>query len=376
VSLEELPGLNAVKLTATAEQVDGGWSLNASGTITPNIPGITTSITGTYKDGIFLADGKLKFNKGKLAGDFRVVVTNGPVPGGEGGATDGGGAAPSAGGDAGAGGGELAVWGRGSATLKITDWLQGKATLALEPDGNVKVDGEISTPGAIELWKGKSFDHEIFKLGVDIPILGFSVAGQRVGVFANITGGAGIHASIGPVQLKDAKLGVAYDFATDMITSVSGHALIDCPAEAGLNLFIRAGIGVGAPIISAQGGLKASADVGVKGGISQELTVDWTPQAGLKIDTTAKAVMKPSLTLTLSGFCLVEADLLVKTVTLYEQEWKLAGFEVGSDLEFGVEFPVKYEEGKSFDVSLSDIKFITPDIDGGKLAKGAMDAVV
>ena len=77
-----------------------------------------------------------------------------------------------------------------------------------------------------------------------------------------------------------------------------------------------------------------------------------------------------------TGKVLVEADLLVTDVTLYEKSWKLASFEYGSNLTFGVNFPVKYKEGQPFDVSLDDVEFQVPDIDPGAVLKDLVGKIV
>jgi hypothetical protein len=41
----------------------------------------------------------------------------------------------------------------------------------------------------------------------------------------------------------------------------------------------------------------------------------------------------------------------------------------GSNLTFGVEFPIHYKEGTPFDVSLDDLKFTIPEVDPGSILK-------
>jgi len=76
-----------------------------------------------------------------------------------------------------------------------------------------------------------------------------------------------------------------------------------------------------------------------------------------------------------AGFVNVEADLLFKTITLYEKKWQLASFEFGSGLRFGVKFPIHYEEGKPFNVSLDDLQFTVPDIDPLDLLSRLIDQI-
>ena len=82
----------------------------------------------------------------------------------------------------------------------------------------------------------------------------------------------------------------------------------------------------------------------------------------MKLDAFGEIYVEPKLKFDITGFVLVEFDYWIDTATLYEKRWQLAGFEYGSGLRFGVKFPVKYEEGKPFDIALSDVQFQVPDI--------------
>ena len=88
---------------------------------------------------------------------------------------------------------------------------------------------------------------------------------------------------------------------------------------------------------------------------------------GLVLDARGEIYVEPKLKFDVTGFVLVEADLLLTTIELYSKRWQLAGFEYGSGLRFGVTFPIHYEEGKPFDISLSDMQFQIPDIKPSEL---------
>jgi hypothetical protein len=45
-------------------------------------------------------------------------------------------------------------------------------------------------------------------------------------------------------------------------------------------------------------------------------------------------------------------------------------------MRFGLKLPVHYEEGKPFNVSLSDIQFETPKVDPVDVLKGIFDKIV
>lgn len=72
----------------------------------------------------------------------------------------------------------------------------------------------------------------------------------------------------------------------------------------------------------------------------------------------------------------VSADLLLTTVELYRKIWKLAAFEYGSNLTFGLVFPIHYESGKPFDLSFADVQWKYPHIDSGEVVGGLVKQLV
>src|SRR5262249_22473262 len=112
-----------------------------------------------------------------------------------------------------------------------------------------------------------------------------------------------------------------------------------------------------------------------EGALDAGVDVNWNPTEGLKIDAFGEVYVEPKLKFDISGFVLVEADLWVTTITLYEKKWQLASFEFGSGLRFGVKLPVHYEEGKHFSVSLDDLQFQVPDIDPKELLSNLIDQI-
>jgi hypothetical protein len=231
-----------------------------------------------------------------------------------------------------------------------------------KPNGEIQISGEIGLPEALDIFPEKKLDKNIFKIGIDIPILGVSVAGQRIGIFANITGGLDLSAGIGPGQLQALKMKVDYNPAHEDQTHVQGDAKLHIPAHAGLRMFVRGGLGVGIPIVSAQAGIEIGGQLGLEGALDTGVHMDWTPAKGLALDAKAEVYVEPKLKFDITGFVLVEADLLLTTIELYNKRWQLAAFEYGSGLRFGVSFPVHYEEGKPLDLSLDNVKFQVPDI--------------
>ncbi|MDQ3669759.1 MAG: hypothetical protein M3377_05700, partial [Actinomycetota bacterium] len=352
----EVPGLNSGTIEASVKQKGEEWSLAGAITAEAGIPGITATVTGSYEDGGWQVEGTAGYEKGFLKGTVTIGATNRPV--GEDGRP------------AGEGSEKLSAYGGGEVTLKLAPWLQGTVGLKIRPDGNMIVSGKVGLPSAFELFPEKKVQKNIFSINIDIPIVGFTVLGQRVGIFATIGGGLDAEAGIGPGQLRQAELGVTYDPANEAATTVTGAAQLYIPANAGLHLFVRGGIGAGIPIVSATAGLEVGGRLGIVAALQSDLQVNWTPATGLVLDTVLQAYAQPKFKFDITGFVEVTVDYFIGSSTLYEKKWELAAFEYGSDLRFGLRLPVHYEEGKAFDVSLSDIEFEYPQIEPSELLAG------
>ncbi len=351
---KDLPGISSGSVSAQVTKKPGEerYIVKASGTATPKIPGISSQLTVSYDDGTFDASVTAGYEKGRLKGSLTAGATNRPVD-------DKG---KPAGGAAGEKADKIVFYGGGSLSLKLAPWLQATAGVMFKPNGEIQISGEIGLPEALNIFPEKKLDKNIFKIGIDIPIVGVSVAGQRIGIFANITGGLDLSAGIGPGQLQALKLKVDYNPDHEDQTHVQGDAKLHVPAHAGLRMFVRGGLGVGIPIVSAQAGIEVGGQLGLEGALDTGVHVDWSPAKGLALDANAEVYVEPKLKFDVTGFVLVEADLLLTTIELYNKRWQLAGFEYGSGLCFGVSFPVHYEEGKELNLSLDNVKFQVPDI--------------
>jgi hypothetical protein len=359
-----IPGVKSGKLSATIKEGKDGFSLSGGVTIEPSVPGITGSITGTYEDGAFLVEAELGYDKGRAKGKVKIGVTNQPV------GADGKPAGPPS------PDGALTAYGGGSVTLTITPWLQGTVGLQLKPNGEIEVSGEVKLPSAFDVFPEKKIEKKIFSIGIDIPIVGVAVAGQRIGIFATIRGGLDISAGFGPGQLKDVGLKVTYNPDRPDDTTVTGTGTFFIPASAGLRLHVDGGLGVGIPIVSATAGVSIFGEIGLAGHASAGATINWSPKTGIVLDAKGEVLVQPKFKFGIDAFVDVSADLLVTTVELYHQKWNLASFEYGSDLEFGGIFPIHYESEKPFSLSFEDMQWKYPKIDPGELLGGLMKQLV
>ncbi|MEV6041160.1 DUF4157 domain-containing protein [Nonomuraea sp. NPDC052116] len=359
---EDIPGIKGGTLEASLRQKeDGAWALGGDISAETDIPGVAGTVTGKYDDGAFQIEGTLGYAKGMLQGSLTLGATNQRI-GDDGKPT-------------GTAGDRLTAYGGGLVNVKLAPWLQGTVGLRIKPDGGVVVTGKVGLPSELELFPKKNLTKNIFTINIDIPIVGLTVLGQRVGVFATVGGGLDAQAGIGPGKLTKAELGVTYDPGDEAATKVTGAAKMSIPAHAGLGLFVTGGVGAGIPLVSATAGLKVGGALGIQGALESDLQVNWTPSSGLVIDAWVGASAKPSFTFDVTGFAKVTVDYVVGTETLYDQRWQLASVQYGSDLTFGLKLPLHYEEGKAFDIALSDIEFQYPEIDTTALLRGLVKKI-
>jgi hypothetical protein len=360
---KDIPGIRSGSVNATVRRKPGEeeYAVSALGTAEPAIPGVSATLTVAYEDGALTIEGTAGYEKGLVKGTLTLGATNRPV--GEDGKPSG---EPT---------GKFTAYGGGAVTVRITPWLQGTVGVRLLPNGEVELSGAIGLPATVEIFPEKKVQKNIFTIGIDIPIIGVAVAGQRIGIFATISGGLEASAGFGPGQLRELGLSITYNPAHEDQTHVSGGAQLHIPAHAGLRLFVRGALGAGIPIVSASAGLEVGGALGLEGAVDAGVQVDWMPSRGLVLDAAGEISVEPKFTFDISGFVLVEANLLLTTITLYEQKWQLAAFEYGSGLRFGIKFPIHYEEGKPFDVSLSDVEFEIPDIDPEELLGGLVKQI-
>lgn len=363
----EAPGLSGGTLSAAVvpRESDEGYKIRATGEATLDVPGTDAVIDVRYEDGMFMARGSVGYERGMLSGQLTAGVTNRPI--GENGRPTGEETtSPSE---------DLRAFGGGQLTIQIAPWLEGTIGVELLHNGEVEVLGEVALPSTVELFPEKRYEKRLLDIGLDVPIVGVAVAGQRIGIFATVSGGLEARATIGPGELREARLSVEYNPDREADTTVTGQALFVVPADAGIRLFVRGGIGAGIPVVSAEAGLEAGGELGVAGAAEAETDVNWTPQAGLVLHAQGEIYAEPSFVFDLSGYAAVTADLVLTTVELYDRRFELASYEWGSGMRVGILFPVDYREGEPFDLSLQDIEFIYPQIEPKALLTDLVDEV-
>jgi hypothetical protein len=178
-------------------------------------------------------------------------------------------------------------------------------------------------------------------------------------------------AGIGPGAIDQLRLSITYNPAHEEDTHVIGDAHLNIPADAGLRLAVRAGIGLGITGASATGGLEIGGMLGIGGAAEAGVHVDWTPTAGLSIDAFGELHAEPKFRFDISGYVSVRA----LGFSVYDNRWEFASYEFGSNLRFGVRFPIHYVEGQPFDISLSDVEFTVPEVHPSELLGELIDRI-
>jgi hypothetical protein len=353
---KDIPGIAGGSIHAEVTKKDDRYIVKASGEATPKIPGISSKLTVSYDDGAFDATVTAGYEKGMLKGSVTVGATNRPVD-------DSGkpGDAPAAKAD------KITVYGGGSVTLRLAPWLQATAAIKFKPNGEVEIMGKIGLPSALDIFDEKKVAKNIFKIGIDIPIF--------PGIELDVGGGLDVDAGIGPGQLQDLEVDVTYNPDHEDETNVHGHAALHIPAHAGLRMNVHAGLAVGIPLAKVEGGIELGGSLGVEGALHAAVDIDWSPKKGLVLDASAEIYAEPKLKFDVTGYVEVVVGIGWLSKTLWEKRWELAAVEYGSGLRFGLKLPVHYEEGKPFNVSLSDIQFEVPNVDPMDVIKGLFDKI-
>ena len=345
----ETPGIESGSIEVTLRKQQDQWRVAASGTAQPSVPGIDSELSVEYDNGAFNASVEAHYQRGMLDGTIRAGATNRSVD--------------DAGNPSGEPGTELIFYGGGELTLGIAPWLEATVGINFLPNSDVEVRGEVGLPSSIEIFPRKEINKDIFSIDIPIPIV--------PGIFAEVGGGLDATAGIGPGEIDELRLGVEYNPNDEANTHVYGSAHLNIPADAGLRLSVHGGIGLGIPAASVSGGLEVGGQLGIEGAAEAGVQIDWRPSTGLEMNAYGRLSAQPRFKFDVSGYVEVEALFF----TIYENRWELASFEFGSDMTFGVRFPVHYREGEPFDISLSDVEFEVPDISPRQLLSDLVDRV-
>ncbi|GAB2765058.1 hypothetical protein GCM10027275_02910 [Rhabdobacter roseus] len=348
----EIPRIRGGSVRVNVLKRGGDYEVSAAGTASIDLPGFTdTTLSVQYQNGTLLVESTLAYEKGIAKGNVRLGATNRAVD--------------EAGNLTGEPGDRWIIYGRGSLTLRLTPWLQATATVSVAPNGEMEVSGTIGLPGTVDVFNRKEINERLFTFPtLEIPLFAIPVGPRSIGLVATIEGGIDFNAGFGPGKLEALSATVNYKPGQEDSITLNGHGKFVIPADASLRFFGRAGVGLSVGIASVSGNLELGGAVGIKGAAEAEVDVNWAQSTGITLDATGRIYVEPALKFDLNL-------VLVARALFLRKEWKknLAQKEFGSGLRYGLEFPVHYEEGKPFDLTLDNVRVIRPEISIGEAMK-------
>ena len=239
-------------------------------------------------------------------------------------------------------------------TLTLTPWLQG--TVGPEADAERRDRGERRGRAAVRpsrcstrrRSRSSSSRSASTSRSSAWPWPGSASASSRPSGAA-----LSIDAGFGPGQLRDVALEVTYNPDRPEDTTVTGSGDLRRARPRRLRLNVDGGAGRRHP-----GGQRdGRADRVRRGrrggrGVGRAPRSAGRPATGVVLDAHGEIFVEPKFKFGIDAFVDVSADLWITEIELYHKTWKLAAFEYGSNLRFGLALPIHYESGKPFDALL------------------------
>jgi len=352
----DIPGIRGGNVSATISKQNGdeGYNVRVSGTAQPNIPGVNSSLTVTYDNGALTLAGSADYSRGMLSGSVTVGATNRTI--GEDGQPTG---EPDD---------TMRVYGGGTLTLQLTPWLAATAGVKFLPNGEMEVTARLATD-TYDVFPRKQFDRNLFTVPtIEIPLFAIPLGPRSLGLVAQVGGGLDFTAGFGPGQLRNLSAEITYNPEHEDETTVSGHGEFAIPADAGLTMHGDLGLGLSVGIASLSGGIELAGTLGLEGEAGASVDVNWSPQTGLALDAEGHITANPKFVFDVNAFA--RASLGIGWFSISETwRYNLASFSWGPDIQFGLVFPIHYQEGEPFDISFEDIEVIYPELDVIDMAK-------
>ncbi|GGZ17416.1 hypothetical protein GCM10007049_07400 [Echinicola pacifica] len=353
----DIPGIQSGSVSASIAQEAGqeGYNVSVTGTAVPDIPGINSSLSVSYINGALTIEGSASYSRGMLSGTIEVGATNRPLdengdPNGDPDDT-------------------MRVYGGGTLTLQLTPWLAATAGVTFTPEGEIEVLARLSAE-RYEVFARKEMNRNLFQVPtIEIPLFAIPLGPRSLGLVAQIGGGLDFTSGFGPGELRNMSAEINYNPEREDETTLSGHGEFGIPADAGLTLRGDMSLGLSVGIASLTGGIELAGTLGLAGEALASVDVNWSPQTGLTLDAEGRITVNPAFTFEVNAFA--RASLGIGFLSISET-WRhnLASYEWGPGIQFGIAFPIHYQEGEAFDMSFDDIEVIYPDLDVINMAKG------
>lgn len=332
----DIPGLKQAEIGISYHDGD----IEGTAKVGLDIPGLKdggAQFDLKYAKGAITGAGELTYKKGKLSGKVHAALSERYKL---------------------SGGGELAY--------EIIPGLVAAVGMDIREDGTTKISGELRIPAQINLFPEKKIEKTIFSVSVQIPIFAIPLGTRSVGLVAEIGADLKARAGVGPGQIRQLKVKAAFDPAKEESKfEFSGGGELFVPAYAEIALGVHGGIGLSLAIASATGGIELAGALGLQGALSAMVQIAYQ-NSRFTVDAVAELSAQPILKFSINAYVKVDVILIGE---VYRKDWKLASKEWGSGLKIGLRFPVHYEFGKPFEISLSQVEFIVPDVDYKKAVK-------
>ncbi|MFI2810786.1 DUF4157 domain-containing protein [Microbulbifer zhoushanensis] len=352
-----------VTVNVTYDPETSAWALGGTGSADFAIPGVTGTLDATFDNGGLILRGEGDLAIGNATGTFDFAIGNYPVT--EEGEFDQSGDPIDT----------FEAWGGGSISIEFGPYLTGTVGVRYTPDDEIVLSGGIALPPSITLFEAIERDRDLVTFPrVEFPIFGVTIpVVGSIGVFGFIGGGLRGYATIGPATLDDSHADIEYTLGDPDSAVIHGESHLNFGMDAGIELDIGGGLGVGAAVADLTGevGITAALDFEVDAGA--DLALDWTPLAGLSLELDLEGSFTPSFRVGVYG-------QVAASVALYGEVWSerwdetLASF--GSGLEVSIFQPASWDEENGLQLDFSDAEFTYPDIDVRELAGDIMERIV
>ncbi len=353
----DVPGIRSGRVEARIAKTNDAenYDVMVSGTAQPDIPGINSTLSVSYENGAITIEGSAAYNRGMLSGTVSIGATNRAI--GEDGQPTG---VPNE---------SMRVYGGGSLTLQLTPWLEATAGVKFLPNGELEINGRIALPDTVNVFDRIEFRRNLFTVPtVEIPLFAIPLGPRSLGLVAQISGGLDFSAGFGPGQLRAVSADVTYNPDHEDQTTINGHGEFAIPADAGLTLRGDLGLGLSIAIASLSGGIELAGTLGLEGEALATVDLSWSPGTGIVLDAKGRITVNPKFSFDVNAFA--RASLGIGWFSISET-WRhnLVSFSWGPDIQFGIVFPVHYQENQPFDISFDDIQVIYPQLDVVDMAK-------
>lgn len=262
--------------------------------------------------------------------------------------------------------------GRGSGSLTIKPGLVGTIAIEYGRDKRLKTTGEMRFPTYTFL-KPDGGSYTFFDRNIpDIPIFAISLGIGSVGLVGKVGASLTAKYHFGPGQIRDMVIAVTmYPLEDDLDAQLTASARVVLPAEMGIELKFRAGISASVLIAWATGYVTLTGGVMLVGGFDSTVAISYAK--GILV-LTADAQILAKLLLTLAIGAEIEIDS--RLAGPWNWPYQLAAWTFDPGLQFGLVAPFNYRSDQDLRVpSISDIKWIVPDIDVWALAFSAASQV-